>query len=139
MPIQNGVPWTSGTADNLTVALRDSNAYQEDIELAYPDEYGSGGGGSTPYIGTDAWLKHVIGTEPALNLSSITRDANGLIATANVTWPDGTSGVWTTASASASGLLVYAVTYLGTTTKTVTTTVTRGGDGSATAIAWVVS
>lgn len=77
-------------------------------------------------VGSDTWLKQVIGTEPALQFANITY-ANNNIATATVTWPDGTPGVWTTTSTASGAVDAYTVTYSpsGGTTKTVTVTVTR--------------
>jgi hypothetical protein len=75
-------------------------------------------------IGGDSWLI-ANANDSNVRFTSITYDANDIIATANVTWPDGTSGVWTTTSASTAGVLIYTVTWVGSTTKTVTCTVTR--------------
>jgi hypothetical protein len=89
-------------------------------------------------IGSNAWL---IGNanDTNLRMSSITYDANDIIATTNVTWPDGTSGVWTTTSATADGVVGATVTYVGSTTKTVTLAFTYDGSGRQTAETRVVS
>jgi hypothetical protein len=93
-------------------------------------------------IASDAWLKANANDS---NLRFATRpgfdmyDANDIIATANVTWPDGTAGVWTTTSATADGPTGATVTYVGSTTKTVTLAWTYDGSGRQTAETRVAS
>lgn len=88
------------------------------------------------YVGTDEWLKSVIGTEPALQFSDIVRDGNELIATADVVWPDGTLGDWTTLAATENGIDSYEVTYG---LRVVTATITRDANGLATDTTLVVA
>jgi len=67
---------------------------------------------------------------------SATRNANNVITSANIKWPDGVSGVFTTDTINATHNTIDAwhATYVGTTTKTVTqTAVTRNADGAVTA------
>jgi hypothetical protein len=67
---------------------------------------------------------------------SATRDANNVITSANIKWPDGVSGVFTIDAINATFNTIDAwhATYLDTVTKTVTqTTVTRNADGAVTA------
>lgn len=68
---------------------------------------------------------------------SATRDANGAIITANIAWPDGTAGVFTTDVASTAfpgAIDAWHATYVGTPTKTVTqAAVTRDANGAVTA------
>jgi hypothetical protein len=89
---------------------------------------------SSSDAGTDSWLKlHAGGNLDALITGAITRDASGVITSAGVVWPDGTSGVFTaTAIDSTWGAInSYTVTYVGSTTKTVTQpTMTRDANGS---------
>ena len=89
-------------------------------------------------IASDAWLK-AMANDANLRFASITYDANDIIATANVTWPDGTSGVWTTTAATADGPTGATMTYVGSTTKTVTLAWTYDGSGRQTAETRVVS
>lgn len=66
-------------------------------------------------------------------LTTITRDSDGVIVSAAVRWPDGTSGVFTTTQKNTTFLEIdaYTVTYLGSTTITVTqSAVTRDSDGN---------
>jgi len=69
----------------------------------------------------------------AFRLASATRDANGAITTANIVWPDGVSGVFTTDAASTTFLGAvdaWHATYVGVTTKTITQpAVTRDANG----------
>lgn len=77
-----------------------------------------------PAVGSDAWLKlHAGGNLDALITGAITRDSNGAATAAGVIWPDGTSGAYasTTVSTAFPGAVdAYTVTYIGSTTKTVT-------------------
>lgn len=75
-------------------------------------------------------------TQSFIAMSNIVRDANGVLLSANVVWPDGTAGVWTTDSVNATTPAVDAwhCTYLGAVTKTATQpAVTRDADGVVTA------
>jgi hypothetical protein len=89
-------------------------------------------------LGSNAWLI-ANANDSNLRFASVAYDANDIIATANVTWPDGTSGVWTTTSATADGPTGATVTYVGSTTKTVTLAWTYDGSGRQTAETRVVS
>lgn len=67
---------------------------------------------------------------------SATRNANNVITSANIKWPNGVSGVFTTDAINATFNTIDAwhATYLDTVTKTVTqTTVTRNAGGAVTA------
>lgn len=90
-----------------------------------------------PAIGSDAWLKlHASGNLDALIVGTVTRDANGATTAASVVWPDGTAGAYAgTASSTWPGAIdTYTVTWVGSTTKTVTQpAVTRDGNGAVTA------
>jgi hypothetical protein len=70
----------------------------------------------------------------AFQLVSATRDSNGAIISANIVWPDGAAGVFTTDSASVlfpGAIDAWHATYLATVTKTVTQpAVTRDVDGA---------
>lgn len=67
-------------------------------------------------------------------VSSATRDTNGAIVTANITWPDGIRGVFTTDVASVSfpgAIDAWHATYLSTPSKTITQlAVTRDINGA---------
>lgn len=67
-------------------------------------------------------------------VNTATRDSNSAIITANITWPDGVSGVFTTDVASTAfpgAIDAWHATYAGTPTKTITqTTVTRDSAGA---------
>lgn len=66
----------------------------------------------------------------------LTEDANGVTLTANIKWPDGTSGVFTTDAVDATYPVINAwhATYLGAVTRTVTqpTVTRRPSDGKVT-------
>jgi hypothetical protein len=70
----------------------------------------------------------------AFQLVSATRDSNGAIISANIVWPDGIAGVFTTDSASVlfpGAIDAWHATYLATVTKTITQpAVTRDVDGA---------
>lgn len=70
-------------------------------------------------------------------LVSATRDANSAIVTANIVWPDGVAGVFTTDSASTAfpgAVDAWHATYLGSPAKTITqAAVTRDANGAVTA------
>jgi hypothetical protein len=69
----------------------------------------------------------------AFVLVSATRNADNVITTASVKWPDGTSGTFTTTTINTTFNTIdaYTVTYVGSTTKTVTQAeVTRNDDGA---------
>lgn len=93
---------------------------------------------ATEVFGSNAWLI-AFANDTNLRMSSVTYDANDIIATANVTWPDGTSGVWTTTGATADGPTGATVTYVGSSTKTVTLAWTYDGSGRQTTETRVVS
>lgn len=66
-------------------------------------------------------------------LISATRNSNDVITTANVKWPDGTSGVFTstTINSTFNTIDAWSATYLGSTTKTITqSAVTRNLNGA---------
>ncbi|UIF90854.1 hypothetical protein [Cupriavidus sp. UYPR2.512] len=80
-------------------------------------------------------LKAWVASSSFASLSSVTRDSNNVLLSANITWPDGTSGVFTTDAVNGvtPAIDAYHVTYFGTTTKTVTQpAVTRDANGSVT-------
>lgn len=68
----------------------------------------------------------------AFRVVSSSRNTDGILTSANVEWPDGTQGVFTTTTINASGAIdAWQVTYLGATTKTVTQpAVTRDATGA---------
>lgn len=86
--------------------------------------------------GSDAWLKlHAGGNLEALIVGPVTRDANGAATSAAVLWPDAIAGTYVgTPSAAWPGAIdSYAVTWAGSTTKTVTqSAVTRDSNGAVT-------
>jgi hypothetical protein len=90
----------------------------------------------SPAVGSSAWLKlHAGGNLDALIVGAITRDSNGAATSAGVVWPDGSSGTYTgTASSTFPGAVdAYTVTWVGSTTKTVTQpAVTRDSTGAVT-------
>jgi hypothetical protein len=76
-------------------------------------------------------------TSQTFQLVSATRDANGAIVTAVITWPDGVAGVFTTDIASIAfpgAIDAWHATYAGTPAKTITQPeVTRDANGDVTA------
>lgn len=77
-----------------------------------------------------------LAAEPSmLYAGAITRDANGVVTSASVKWPDGTAGVYsgTPSTAFPSSLDAYTVTYAGSVTITITQpAVTRDAAGRIT-------
>ena len=70
----------------------------------------------------------------AYALSSVSRDANGVLASATVTWPDGATGSFVTDQASVFGVSAYHVTHVagGTTITLTQAAITRDSLGSVT-------
>lgn len=86
----------------------------------------------TLVIGSDNWLRVFAKDYEVLLSGTITRDANNVVTTSGVVWPDGTTGVFTATSINSIFKCVdaYTVTYVGGTTKTVTqSAVTRNAAG----------
>lgn len=71
---------------------------------------------------------------------NITRDSNGVITSAAVTWPDGSAGTFTTDLVDATGAISgYHITYGNPVTKTYTQpTITRDSSGAATTVPQIV-
>ena len=89
----------------------------------------------TLVIGSDNWLKVFARDYPLIISGTITRDANNVITTSGVVWPDGTTGVFTATTINTSFKCIdaYTVTYVGGTTKTITqSAVTRNANGYVT-------
>lgn len=78
----------------------------------------------SPAVGSDAWLKlHAGGNLDALIVGAITRDSNGAATSASVVWPDGSTGTYTATTVSTAfpgAVDAYTVTWVGSSTKTVT-------------------
>lgn len=78
----------------------------------------------SPAVGSDAWLKlHASGNLDALIVGAVTRDSNGAATSASVIWPDGSAGTYTATTASSAfpgAVDAYTVTWVGSSTKTVT-------------------
>lgn len=87
-------------------------------------------------FGSDAWLKS-FGSDPSeLFTGTRTLDANGVVTSSPVTWPNGSTGVFTATTVNATYKCVdaYTITYVNGGTKTVTQpAVTRNGSGEVTA------
>lgn len=89
----------------------------------------------TLVIGSDNWLKIFAKDFELLLSGTITRDANNVVTTSGVVWPDGTAGVFTATTVNATFKCVdaYTITYVGGTTRTVTQpAVTRNAAGYVT-------
>lgn len=78
----------------------------------------------SPAVGSDAWLKlHAGGNLDALIVGAVTRNSNGAATSAGVIWPDGSAGSYTATTVSTTFLGAvdaYTVTWVGSSTKTVT-------------------
>jgi hypothetical protein len=78
----------------------------------------------SPAVGSDAWLKlHAAGNLDALIVGVVTRDSNGAATSAGVVWPDGSAGTYTATTVSTAfpgAVDAYTVTWVGSSTKTVT-------------------
>ena len=86
-------------------------------------------------LGSDAWLKAFAADPSEIFTGTRTLDANGIITSSPVTWPNGIAGVFTATTVNATFKCVdaYTVTYVGGTTKTVTqAAVTRNASGDIT-------
>jgi hypothetical protein len=86
----------------------------------------------TLVIGSDNWLKIFAKDYELLLSGTITRDANNVVTTSGVVWPDGVTGTFTATTINATFKCVdaYTITYVGGTTKTVTQpAVTRNASG----------
>lgn len=92
--------------------------------------------GSGVVIGSNDWLIQIVTAEAFVAWGSTTRDSNGALLTANVTWPDGISGTYvgdTVSSAFPGFVDAWHFTYAATTPKTITQPlVTRGPGGEIT-------
>jgi hypothetical protein len=90
-------------------------------------------GSGSNNIGSDTWLRANTAAQAFSALSGVTRDSNSALLSATVTWPDGTTGTWTTDTVSTDfpgAIDAYHVTYG---SKTVTqSAVTRDGSGAVT-------
>ena len=93
--------WADGQIGNTPLNAARLNALEADLEAA---------------------LLALARDPSQLFAGSVTNDANGAPTSANVTWPDGTTGVYSgTPSTSFPGVITsYTVTYAGTPTKTFT-------------------
>lgn len=90
-----------------------------------------GGGGSTISNTTlRAWT-----LSEAYSITSATRDSDGLITTATVSWPDGSSGTFTTVTKNATFLTIdaYTVTHADSSKTATQAAVTRDANGNVTA------
>lgn len=86
-------------------------------------------------IGSDAWLKSFAADPSEIFTGTRTLDANGVVTSSPVTWPNGSTGTFTATTVNATFKCVdaYTVTYVNGTTKTVTqSAVTRNGTGEIT-------
>lgn len=119
--------WLTDIRDKLCCLNRRATALEDDV-AAIVD-------GSMPLALNDQRLKEIVSAE-GYELTSITRDVDGVPTTAVVKWPDGTAGVFTTTTKNATWLAVdaFTVIYAGSPAKTVTqTAVTRDAAGAVTA------
>ncbi len=89
----------------------------------------------TLVIGSDSWLKIFAKDYELLLSGTITRDANNVVTTSGVVWPDGSTGTFTATTVNSTFKCVdaYTVTYVNGATKTVTqSAVTRNAGGYVT-------
>lgn len=86
-------------------------------------------------FGSDAFLRAFGATPDTMLTGTRSLNADDVVTTSPVTWPDGTAGVFTATSINATFKCVdaYTVTYVGSTTKTVTqAAMTRNANGEIT-------
>jgi len=79
-------------------------------------------------------LKEMVAAD-GYELTALTRDGDDVVTTATVKWSDGTAGVFTTTTKNATYLVIdaFTITYLGSTTRTITQpAVTRNANGAVT-------
>lgn len=96
--------------------------------------------GAVSLAGTYIQLVQAAKNPDLLIVGSINRDANNVITTAAVVWPDGTPGTFTTDTVDPSGAInSYHITYGSPVTKTYTQpTITRNSSGAATNVPQIV-
>lgn len=92
------------------------------------------------YAPTDYVLKQLARTPDALIAGAVARNSDGVVTSAPVIWPDGTSGVYTTTAIDLTGAVNgYTITYGSPVTKTFTQpTITRDSSGAVTNVPAVV-
>lgn len=86
-------------------------------------------------LGSDAWLKAFASDPSEIFTGTRTLDANGVVTSSPVTWPNGITGVFTATTVNSTFKCVdaYTVTYVNGATKTVTqSAVTRNAGGDIT-------
>lgn len=132
----NGDTLNGTTNGSLTIPAREEVPFDRaDGAWTTVGFGGSEAAAATNAPGTDAWLKLYGANPDSLITGSITRDSNDAATGANVVWPDGTAGVYAgTASSGTPGAVdAYTITYVGSTTKTVTQpAMTRNTNGAVT-------
>jgi len=96
--------------------------------------------GTTALNATYAGLVQLAKNPDTLIAGAVTVDANNLVTSAAVLWPDGSPGTLTITSRDASGgVLAYNITYGSPVTKTFTQpTITRNAAGAATLVPQIV-
>ena len=120
---------TAGSVSNNYV-LRLTDEIEGTVEFRHIEEFALSGGASLINSNLRAWAN-----TSAFSLTSATRDTDGVITTATVSWPDGSVGTFTTVTKNSVWLTVDAYTVTHTSSgKTVTqSAVTRDGSGRVTA------
>lgn len=116
-PIDVGAAANDGTGDPLRTAFGKVNA----------NEAGLAGGAGV----FDETLKEWT-TAEAFEVTSLTRDADGVVTTATVKWPDGSAGTFTTTTKNTTWIAIDAFTIThAASSKTVTqAAVTRNANGA---------
>ena len=132
-PIGVGATANDGTGDPFRDAMVKVNANESDLDTRVDAAAAAGvslAGGATV---TDARLKEW--TEAgAYEATAISFDADGVVTTATVKWPDGSAGVFTTVTKNTTWLAVDAYTITHTVSGLTVTqaAVTRDADGNVT-------
>jgi hypothetical protein len=105
-PITNGGSSTSATIGILdattsvkgAVQLTDSTSSTSTTTAATPNSVKTAYDLATGKVALSDWYLNLAQTPDLIISGTINRDANGVVTTANVTWPDTASGTYTTLS-----------------------------------------
>jgi hypothetical protein len=121
------IPITTGAAANASIV----NSPLSDLDTALTAEINARQGGAAV---EDQVLKQWTEAE-AYEMTSITCDADGIILSATVKWPDGSGGTFTRTTKNATWLAIdaYTITHTASSSTITQTTVTRNASGQITA------
>lgn len=116
--------WAFNTATNRVLALRDANSAQ--VEYIGIEQANFTNGTNLLNALLIGWA-----SANAYTLTSASRDVDGVITTATIAWPDGSSGLFTTTTKNSTFLAVdaYTVTHAASGKTLIQSTITRDSNG----------